>query len=138
MRTHRVGNVRKKNGNARRKIKEWLEKTCDTCWICTLGINQAYSYPHAYCMVADELIPVSRGGSPYARDNVRAAHNICNAWRSNKDVAHVRAIQQLIFSFYHINVQTPKDFVAIAQGIEQKSKKRQNARKYSYGTSTAW
>lgn len=138
MRTHGADNVRKKNGNARRKIKAWLEKTYDTCWICTLGINPDYKYPHAYCMVADELLPVSRGGSPYARDNVRAAHNICNAWRSNKDVAHVRMIQQLVFGFYHINIETPKDFVSIALGIERKNKKKQNTPKCDYGTSTAW
>lgn len=32
----------------------------------------------------DELVPVSRGGSPYDPANVDAAHRICNEKRGNK------------------------------------------------------
>lgn len=33
---------------------------------------------------ADELVPVSRGGSPYDPSNIKAAHRICNMKRQNK------------------------------------------------------
>lgn len=46
---------------------------------------------------ADEIIPVSRGGSPYDRDNIRLAHRLCNQRRSSKPVGHktVKALKPL-------------------------------------------
>ncbi|WP_256375671.1 HNH endonuclease [Alloscardovia sp. HMSC034E08] len=38
----------------------------------------------------DELIPVSRGGSPYDWANVRLAHRACNRLRSNHTVNWAR------------------------------------------------
>ena len=32
----------------------------------------------------DEIVPVSKGGSPYDRGNVAPAHRICNERRGNK------------------------------------------------------
>jgi len=40
----------------------------------------------------DELIPVSKGGSPVDYDNVAAAHRCCNGWRGNKSVEEVLRI----------------------------------------------
>ena len=32
----------------------------------------------------DEIVPVSKGGSPYDIENVQPAHRICNQRKSNK------------------------------------------------------
>lgn len=34
----------------------------------------------------DEIVPVSKGGSPIDRSNVAAAHRICNQKRGNRDI----------------------------------------------------
>ena len=35
----------------------------------------------------DEIVPVSKGGSPTDRANVAPAHRICNQRRGNRDLA---------------------------------------------------
>lgn len=48
-----------------------------------------YSLPagHPMSFEVDEIVPVSMGGSPFDRDNVDAAHRICNQRRGNKPAA---------------------------------------------------
>lgn len=89
-----MGNVRSANGNARRKAVAWLRAQQRPCWICEAFGRQAtidYSLPpgHPGSFECDELVPVSRGGSPYAHDNIAAAHRACNQWRSNRSVSEV-------------------------------------------------
>ena len=35
----------------------------------------------------DEIFPVSKGGSPYEKENVQAAHRICNQRKGNRVAA---------------------------------------------------
>ena len=84
-------NPRYANGSARRKLRARLKAEGRECWICKAFGRPAdidYSLPHTHPMsfVVDELIPVSKGGSPLDYDNVAAAHRCCNGWRSNKSV----------------------------------------------------
>lgn len=48
----------------------------------------------------DEIIPVSRGGSPFDRSNCHLAHRICNLRRGNKpvDSPKVQAMEPLVTS----------------------------------------
>jgi hypothetical protein len=90
-------NVRSSNGNARRKLRSWLKAQGRPCWICQAFGRDAeidYSLPpgHPYSFEVDELVPVSKGGSPIDRTNVDAAHRCCNQWRGNKSVATVLQI----------------------------------------------
>ena len=67
------------------------------CWICrAFGRPDAidYSLParHPRSFELDELVPVSKGGSPIDYGNVDAAHRECNNWRGNRSVAQVLAI----------------------------------------------
>jgi len=39
--------------------------------------------PHPKRIEVDEIIPVSKGGDPLARDNVRAMHRWCNQQRGD-------------------------------------------------------
>lgn len=67
------------------------------CWICrAFGRPDAidYSLParHPRSFELDELVPISKGGSPIDYANVDAAHRECNNWRGNRSVAQVLAI----------------------------------------------
>ena len=90
-------NVRYKNTNAREKLRRRLKAEHRDCWICREFGRVAtidYSLPagHPMSFEVDELVPVSKGGSPLDYNNVDAAHRRCNQWRGNKSVATVRQI----------------------------------------------
>ena len=90
-------NVRRANGHRRDMTVAWLRAQHRPCWVCrAFGKSGTidYSLParHPLSFECDELVPVSAGGSPYARSNVDAAHRCCNQWRSNKSVEEVLAI----------------------------------------------
>ena len=90
-------NPRRKNGHRRDQVTAWLKAQGRPCWICQAFGRPAtidYSLPsrHPWSFEVDELVPVSKGGSPYDKNNVDAAHRRCNQWRGNKSVAQVLAI----------------------------------------------
>lgn len=72
------------NGNARRKVREWLKAQGNPCHLCGRAIDYDLPAGHPLSFEVDEIVPVSRGGSPYDRANVAAAHRICNERRGNK------------------------------------------------------
>lgn len=89
---HRYG-----NGYRRRDLRHWLLLQHRDCWICReFGRPARIDYdagpydPRAFQV--DELNPVSKGGSPYDRGNVDAAHRACNIWRGNRSVEEVKRI----------------------------------------------
>ena len=79
-----MGNVRYANGAKRREIRRWLMHTQDTCALCGKPIDKTLKTPHPMSAEVDEIIPVSKGGSPYDRDNVQLVHRICNQRKGNK------------------------------------------------------
>ena len=88
------GNERYSNGNARRKLRNRLKAEERGCWICrAFGRPDHIDYDlparHPRSFEVDELIPVSKGGSPLDYSNVDAAHRCCNEWRGNKSVEQV-------------------------------------------------
>ena len=86
-------NIRYANGNARRKVRARLKARGDVCGICGKPIDYSLGMitdpktgkrrPHPMSFVVDEVVPVSKGGSPYDINNCRAAHWICNARRGD-------------------------------------------------------
>jgi len=90
-------NPRYAKASARVKLRNRLKAEARGCWICrAFGRPDAidYSLParHPRSFEVDELVPVSRGGSPIDYANVDATHRECNGWRGNKSVAQVIAI----------------------------------------------
>lgn len=90
-------NPRSRNGAARRKAVACLRAQGRPCWICeAFGRDGTidYSLParHPLSFECDELVPVSRGGSPTDMRNLAAAHRRCNEWRSDRSVEEVLAI----------------------------------------------
>ena len=87
-------NPRRANGSRRNATIRWLRSQEQPCWICRAFGRPAridYDLPprHPLSFECDELVPVSKGGSPYDRRNVAATHRLCNEWRGNKSVAEV-------------------------------------------------
>ena len=87
-------NVRRANSTRRNAVRSWLRAQGRPCWICRAFGRSGlidYSLPagHPYSFECDELVPVSKGGSPTSRANVDATHRCCNQWRGNKSVEEV-------------------------------------------------
>ena len=72
-------NVRRGNSRRRNAVLRYVRESDEPCWICGLPIDRDVAQGDPLCCECDELVPVSRGGSPYARDDVAAAHRCCNA-----------------------------------------------------------
>ena len=75
---------RKRNGNARRKLRDRLRAEGRPCHICGMPIDDSLPAGHPWSFEVDEIIPVSRGGNPLDYSNVDAAHRICNQRRGNR------------------------------------------------------
>nr|DAQ46779.1 MAG TPA: HNH endonuclease [Caudoviricetes sp.] len=72
------------NGNARRKVRAWLRAQGLPCAICGRPIDYGLPAGDPWSFEVDEIVPVSRGGSPIDRANVQPAHRICNQRRGNR------------------------------------------------------
>lgn len=93
----RKSNPRRANGHRRNELLRWLRAQERPCWICRAFGRPGridYDLPPGLpgSFECDELIPVSKGGSPFDRGNVDAAHRACNEWRGDKSVEQVLAI----------------------------------------------
>lgn len=75
---------RQANGNARRKLRARLRAEGRPCHICGMPIDYTLPPGDPWSFEVDEIVPVSRGGSPYDYANVDAAHRICNQRRGNR------------------------------------------------------
>ncbi len=75
------------NGHARRQVRAWLKAQGLPCHICGMAIDYTLPAGHPMSFEVDEIVPVSKGGSPIDRANVAPAHRICNERRGNKSLA---------------------------------------------------
>ncbi|WP_022857274.1 HNH endonuclease [Alloscardovia omnicolens] len=99
-------NPRRTNSSRRNKLRARVLAAYDTCHICGKPVDKTLNgttLPGA--PEVDELIPVSRGGSPYDFNNCRLAHRYCNRQRSNHTVAYARA---QIKSKYQSKITRPR------------------------------
>ena len=76
-------NPRNANGHRRRQVRARVLAEEDTCWLCGLPVDKTLKTPHPGSPEVDEVIPVSLGGSPIDRSNVRLSHRLCNVRRGN-------------------------------------------------------
>lgn len=75
------------NGHARRQVRAWLKAQGLPCHICGMAIDYDLPAGDPMSFEVDEIVPVSKGGSPIDRANVAPAHRICNERRGNKSLA---------------------------------------------------
>ena len=99
-------NPRRANGSARDAVRRRWRARGEPCGICGKPIDYSLGYVvdartgkrrlHPLAFVVDEIVPVSKGGSPFDMANTRPAHNICNARRGDgtrrADVCTPRAV----------------------------------------------
>lgn len=78
-------NPRRTNGNLRDKIRARVIREETHCWLCGNPVDKALHYLDPQAPEMDEIVPVSKGGSPYDRKNARLAHRLCNQRRGNGD-----------------------------------------------------
>ncbi|KAA8828304.1 HNH endonuclease [Bifidobacterium tissieri] len=83
-------NPRNANGHRRRQIQARVLAAYDTCHLCGRPVDKTLPAGLPGSPEVDEIIPVSRGGSPYQFTNCRLAHRWCNRIRSNHSVAWAR------------------------------------------------
>ncbi len=76
-------NPRNANGHRRRKVRARVLSEEDACWLCNKPVDKSLSHLDPGAPEVDEVVPVSRGGSPYDRANCRLAHRLCNQRRGN-------------------------------------------------------
>ena len=91
-----MSNPRYANGAARRKVRARLKAEGRGCWICrAFGRPDRIDYDlppnHPGAFEVDELVPVSKGGSPTDYGNLDATHRRCNEWRGSRSVQEVMA-----------------------------------------------
>lgn len=72
------------------KLREDLRKRVyamqDTCGVCGRHVDTTLPSGSPLSPELDEIIPVSRGGSPYDIENLQLTHRICNRRKGAKMV----------------------------------------------------
>ena len=86
-------NPRYSNGSRRRSLSARVRAMGMPCHLCGLPIDYSLPAGHPLSYELDEIVPVSRGGSPTDPANVAPAHRCCNQWRGNRSMARVSAVR---------------------------------------------
>ena len=111
-------NARRGNGTRRTRLLRRLRAEQRPCWICGLPIDYSAPAGAPLSFECDELVPVSKGGSPYDIANVDAAHRCCNNWRGAKPVPRVRAVASACIERFGAHAGA-LEFVERAKAVER-------------------
>lgn len=87
-----MSNPRRSNGAARNRVKRRVLQTETYCHLCGQAVDKRLPHGLPGSPELDELVPVSFGGSPYDRRNVRLAHRWCNRKRSTLPIDQARSL----------------------------------------------
>jgi 5-methylcytosine-specific restriction endonuclease McrA len=105
-------NIRNANGHRRRTLRARVIARDTHCWLCKRPIDKNLNtvpgkhgpkcrrddchgcVPHPLRAEVHELIPVSRGGSPYDPKNCVLCCRQCNNWIGNRTPAELAGIKQ--------------------------------------------
>ena len=79
-----MSNPRYANGAKRRELRRYYRHRRDPCALCGKPIDYDLTAGHPMSFEVDEIVPVSKGGSPFTRENTQAAHRICNQRKGNR------------------------------------------------------
>lgn len=80
VRADRVG----ANRTAFEKNRQVILKTQTVCGICGTPVDFSYRAPHPLSPTVDHIIPINKGGHPFALENLQLAHRWCNRQKSDK------------------------------------------------------
>jgi 5-methylcytosine-specific restriction endonuclease McrA len=81
-----MGNPRRSNSHRRNQIRARILNDEDTCWapFCRKPVYKTTPPGLPSSPEVHEIIPVSRGGSPYERSNCTLTHRECNRIIGNR------------------------------------------------------
>lgn len=77
-------NPRRTNGARRTALRKRVAAMGLPCALCGQLIDYSLPARNPLSYELDEIVPVSKGGSPYDPANVQPAHRICNQRKGNK------------------------------------------------------
>lgn len=75
---------RKQQGTLRATVRKKILAMYDHCAICGRFVDKTLPQYDPMAPEVDEIIPVSRGGSPVDIDNLQLTHRKCNEMKGNK------------------------------------------------------
>lgn len=78
-----AANPRVSNGHRRRELRRRVLAEETHCGLCGQPVDRTLHHNDPGAPEVDEIIPVSLGGDPLARSNVRLTHRLCNQRRGN-------------------------------------------------------
>lgn len=87
-----MGNPRRANGHRRDSARRIVRSWGGPCAICRMPIDYSLPPGTPWSFEVDEIVPVSKGGSPYDPASLQPAHRRCNQWRSNRSMSEVAAL----------------------------------------------
>lgn len=79
-----MGNPRRTNGSRRTKLRNRVRAMGLPCHLCGMPIDYSLPAGEPMSYELDEIVPVSKGGSPYDPANVAPAHRICNQRKGDR------------------------------------------------------
>lgn len=77
---------RRVNRGARELARQRVLAMDVPCAVCGRPIDDAIKWPDPWSAEVDEIIPVSRGGSPTDMRNLEKVHRRCNQLKSDKSL----------------------------------------------------
>lgn len=107
-------NPRYADHGARSALRRRMASQPQSCWMCGLPIPPSLPPRHPYALELDEVVPISKGGSPIDPANVRAAHRCCNQWRGDKPADRVASIARAALAAFGAWA-SPAEFVVFAR-----------------------
>lgn len=84
-------NPRSKYGSRRKAMRKRVLAYYDTCYLCGKPVDKTIKTPDPLSPEVDEIVPVSRGGSPTDWNNVRLTHRQCNQLKKAHTAAWAQA-----------------------------------------------
>lgn len=117
-----TANPRYANGARRRALASRVKSLGTPCHICGLPIDRSLPARHPLSFELDELVPVSRGGSPIDPQNVAASHRCCNQWRGVKPLDVVAKVRECAAKAYG-QWRSPLEFAERARAVMRAAKK---------------
>lgn len=84
-------NPRRANGARRTALRNRVKAMGLPCALCGKPIDYGLPAGHPMSYELDEIVPVSRGGSPFDIENVQPAHRCCNQAKGDGRRKPVRA-----------------------------------------------
>ena len=83
-------NPRRSNGSRRDEVRRRVLAAYDVCAICGRPVDKSLRTPDPWSAEVDEILPVSRGGSPYEFANCQLTHRRCNQLKRDRSLEWAR------------------------------------------------